>query len=400
MKSLTILGATGSIGVQTLDVISEHPKRFKIIALTAYKQIDRLFHQCVKFNPVYAVVSNETLAENLQQRLRAASVKTEVLYGSDALAFVASLDEIDTVMAAIVGAAGLLPTLAAIKAKKQILLANKEALIMAGPLLIEEAQHAQVTLLPVDSEHNAIFQCLCAQDQHELGKVGKNITKVILTASGGALRDKSLEELVVATPAEACEHPTWNMGCKISIDSATLMNKGFEVIEAYYLFGLSLKQIEVVLHPQSIVHSLVEYPDASMLAQMASPDMRIPISYVLAWPQRINNSAKSLDLLKIGRLDFLPIDEERYPCLGLAYKALQIGGTATTILNAANEIAVQAFQEGKIYFTDIAKLNHAVLEKIHSRPASNLNIILEDDNLAREIAKEMILKHYSALFET
>lgn len=394
MKSLTILGATGSIGVNTLDVISEHPSRFKVIALTAHYNIDLLFQQCLRFNPTYAVVGSENLSENLQHRLRAESLKTEVLFGREALAFVASLDEVDTVMAAIVGAAGLLPTLAAIKAKKQVLLANKEALVMAGPLFIEEAQRAQISLIPVDSEHNAIFQCL--QGQVAAGSTCKSLAKIILTASGGALRHKSLEQLAVMTPAQACQHPNWRMGRKISVDSATLMNKGFEVIEAYFLFGLALDQIEVVLHPQSIVHSFVEYLDGSLLAQLGCPDMRIPISYALSFPERINNSVASLDLLKIGRLDFLAIDEKRYPCLNLAYQALRIGGTATTMLNAANEIAVQAFLDGKINFTDIAKLNQDVLEKIHSRPVSNLNIILEDDNLAREIAKEMILKHYSA----
>lgn len=394
MKSVTILGATGSIGINTLDVISKHPTRFKIIALTAHYNIDLLFQQCLRFNPVYAVVSSENLSENLQRRLHAESSKTRVLFGSDALAFVASLDEVDTVMAAIVGAAGLLPTLAAVKAKKQVLLANKEALVMAGPLFIEEAQRAQITLIPVDSEHNAIFQCI--QGQVLPGKVCTSLEKIILTASGGALRHKSLEQLPDATPTQACQHPNWRMGRKISVDSATLMNKGFEVIEAYFLFGLTLNQIEVVLHPQSIVHSLVEYSDGSVLAQLGNPDMRVPISHALAFPERIDNSAARLNLLKIARLDFLEIDEKRYPCLNLAYQALQIGGTATTILNAANEIAVQAFLDSKIYFTDIAKLNQEVLEKLHSRPVSNLSIILEDDNLAREIAKEMILKHYSA----
>lgn len=394
MKSLTILGATGSIGVSTLDVINQHPTRFNVIALTAHYNIDLLFQQCLRFKPIYAVVGSENLCENLQQRLRAESVKTQVLFGRDALAFVASLDEVDTVMAAIVGAAGLLPTLAAIKAKKQILLANKEALVMAGSLFIEEARRVQTTLVPVDSEHNAIFQCL--HGQVAPGSACKNLAKIILTASGGALRHKPLEQLSATTPAQACQHPNWRMGRKISVDSATLMNKGFEVIEAYFLFGLTLEQIEVVLHPQSIVHSFVEYLDGSLLAQLGSPDMRISISYALAFPERITNSVTSLDLLKVARLDFLAIDEKRYPCLNLAYQALRIGGTATTILNAANEIAVQAFLDGKIYFTDIAKLNQDVLEKIHSRPVTNLGIILEDDNLAREIAKEMILKHYSA----
>jgi 1-deoxy-D-xylulose-5-phosphate reductoisomerase len=395
MKSLTILGATGSIGINTLEVISQHPTLFNVIALTAHYNIDLLFQQCVRFNPNYAVVGSENLCQDLQQRLRAESLKTEVLFGREALAFVASLDEVDTVMAAIVGAAGLLPTLAAIKAKKQLLLANKEALVMAGPLFIEEAQRAKITLIPVDSEHNAIFQCL--HGQAIPGSACKSLAKIILTASGGALRHKSLKQLHTTTPAQACQHPNWRMGRKISVDSATLMNKGFEVIEAYFLFGLALDQIEVVLHPQSIVHSLVEYLDGSILAQLGSPDMRIPIAYALAFPERITNSATTLNLLKVARLDFLPIDEKRAPCLGLAYQALRIGGTATTILNAANEIGVQAFLDGKISFTDIAKLNQDVLEKIHSRPVSNLSVILEDDNLAREIAKEMILKHYNSL---
>jgi 1-deoxy-D-xylulose-5-phosphate reductoisomerase len=394
MKFLTILGATGSIGINTLEIIREHPTRFKVIALTAHDNIDLLFKQCLEFKPTYAVVSNKILSGSLQRRLRAESLKTEVLFGRDALERVSSLPEVDMVMAAIVGAAGLLPTLAAIKAKKQVLLANKEALIMAGPLFIKEAQQANIRLLPVDSEHNAIFQCM--HGQVTLGSHCKNLKKIILTASGGALRDKSLKELSHATPQQACQHPNWCMGPKISVDSATLMNKGFEVIEAYFLFGLMLDQIEVVLHPQSIVHSFVEYRDGSVLAQLANPDMRIPISYVLAFPERIHNSVDSLDLLKIGRLDFLALDHERYPCLNLAYQALRIGGTATTILNAANEIAVQAFLDGKISFTDITRLNQDVLEKIHSRPMTDIHIIFEDDNLAREIAKEMILKHYSA----
>ena len=393
MKSLCILGATGSIGTHTLDVISEHPLHFKVVALSAHYNIDLLFQQCLKFTPRYAVVRSQSLAEDLRKRLLAVALKTEVLFGEEALNFIASLDTVDTVVAAIVGAAGLFPTLAAIQSKKQVLLANKEALIMAGPLLIEEALRAKISLIPIDSEHNAIFQCL--HGQVTPGNCGNTLKKIILTASGGALRHKPFDQLQRATPAQASQHPNWTMGQKISIDSATLMNKGFEVIEAYFLFGLSPDKIEVVLHPQSIVHSFVEFLDGSLLAQLGHPDMRIPISYALAFPERLSNAAFSLNLLKVGRLDFLPMDENRYPCLGLAYRALQIGGTATTILNAANEIAVQAFLEGKIYFTDIAKLNQEVLEKIHSRPISDLHVILEDDNLAREIAKEIILKHYS-----
>ncbi|WP_218813499.1 1-deoxy-D-xylulose-5-phosphate reductoisomerase [Rickettsiella endosymbiont of Dermanyssus gallinae] len=388
MKALTILGSTGSIGVNTLDIIGQHPDRFKIIALTAHHNIELLFKQCIQYKPTYVVVSTEKLADNLQQRLRERSLSTEVLFGAKALADVASLSEIDTVMAAIVGAAGLLPTLSAIKAKKQVLLANKEALVMAGPLFIEEAKRSQITLLPIDSEHNAIFQCLYGS--FEPGIPPKEVSKIILTASGGALRNKPLAQLKETTPLEACQHPNWVMGRKISIDSATLMNKGFEVIEAHFLFGLSPDQIEVVLHPQSIIHSLVEYLDGSMLAQLGSPDMRIPISYALAWPERLENAAARLDLLKVAQLDFKPIEAARYPCLDLAMQALKIGGTATTILNAANEIMVQAFLEGKIRFTEIASLNQQVLEKIHSRPVVSVEVILEDDSLARAVALEMV----------
>lgn len=388
MKHLTILGATGSVGIHTLDVIGQHTDRFKVIALTAHQNIELLFKQCMQHRPIYAVVSTKILAENLQQRLKAQSLKTKVLFGPDALVEVASLDEVDSVMAAIVGAAGLLPTLSAIKSKKQVLLANKEALVMAGPLFIEEAKRSGVALLPVDSEHNAIFQCLYGN--FEIGVSQKEISKVILTASGGAVRCKPLAQLQKTTPLEACQHPNWVMGRKISVDSATLMNKGFEVIEAHFIFGLSLEQIEVVLHPQSIVHSLVEYCDGSLLAQLSSPDMRIPISYALAWPERLTNSASCLDLLKLAQLDFEPINKKRYPCLDLAYQALRIGGTATTILNAANEVAVQAFLEEKINFTDIAELNKKVLEKIHSRPVTSIEVILDDDDFARAVALEIV----------
>jgi 1-deoxy-D-xylulose-5-phosphate reductoisomerase len=398
MKALTILGSTGSIGVNTLDIVSQHPDRFKVIALTAHHNIELLFKQCIQYKPTYVVVSTEKLADNLQQRLQAQSLNTAVLFGAKALAEVASLSEVDTVMAAIVGAAGLLPTLAAIKAGKQLLLANKEALVMAGPLFIEEAKRSQATLLPIDSEHNAIFQCLYGN--FKPGVSPKQVAKIILTASGGALRDKPLLQLAETTPLEACQHPNWTMGQKISVDSATLMNKGFEVIEAHFLFGLSLDKIEVVLHPQSIIHSLVEYDDGSVLAQLGSPDMRIPISYALAWPERLVNAAARLDLLQIAQLDFKAIEEDRYPCLALALQALKIGGTATTILNAANEIAVRAFLEGKISFTAIAVLNQQVLEKIHSRPVASIEVILEDDSLARAVALEMVENRLASLSDT
>lgn len=388
MKALTILGSTGSIGINTLDIVSQHPDRFKIIALTAHRNIELLFNQCIKYKPAYAVVSTEKLASDLQKRLQEKALKTHVFFGAKALADVASLPEVDAVMAAIVGAACLLPTLAAIKAKKQILLACKEVLVMAGPLIIQEVKNAQVTLLPIDSEHNAILQCM--HGNFEPGIPPEKVSKIILTASGGAFRDKPLAELSEATPLEACRHPNWTMGRKISVDSATLMNKGFEVIEAYFLFGLPLDKIEVVLHRQSIIHSLVEYLDGSMLAQLGSPDMRVPISYALDWPERLMNTAKRLDLIGGPPLEFESIEAVRYPCLDLAIQALKIGGTAPTILNAANEIMVQAFLEGKIRFTEIALLNQQVLEKIHSRPVINVETILEDDSLARAVALEIV----------
>lgn len=395
MKCLTILGATGSIGVHTLDVIRQYPDRFSVIALTAHHNIELLFKQCLQTMPSYAVVSTEPLAKNLQQRLREQSLKTKVLFGSKALTEVASLSEVDTVIAAIIGAAGLLPTLAAINAKKRVLLANREALVMAGNLLMEEAKRSQALLLPIDRGHNAIFQCLYRNTS--IGCAHQEISKLILTASGGALHNKPLEQLEEATPEQVCQHPNWTMEKKTRVDSATLMNKGFEVIEAYFLFGLTLEQIYVILHPQRIVYSLLEYRDGSCSAQLISPDSLHPISYALAWPERLANSASRFDLLEMARLDFQAIDEARYPCLNLAYQAIKIGGSATTILNAANEVVVQAFLEAKINFTDIARINKQVLEKIHSRPMTSIEVILEDDSLAREVALEMIgLKSYGS----
>lgn len=399
MKHLTLLGATGSVGSQTLEVIRQHPNAFKVIALTAHQNITLLHAQCIEFKPEYAVVETEEQAMCLQTQLRTAGIMTQVLFGPLGLEQVVSLSKVDTVMAAIVGAAGLLPLFAAIRAKKQILLANKEALVMAGMLVVEEAKRAQVEVLPVDSEHNAIFQCI-RNDKWILGEKPSDLSKVILTASGGAFRDRAPAQLAQVTPEEACCHPNWSMGKKISVDSATLMNKGFEVIEAAILFGLNAEQIDVVLHPQSFVHSFVEYIDGSVLAQLAQPDMRIPIAYALGWPGRLPNPAPKLDFNQMAKLEFSPIDFQRYPCLNLAYQALRCGGTAATILNAANEVAVTAFLAGKIKFTDIAYFNQQVFQQIQPQSAESIHVILEADRLARNITQTLILKSYGLVSDT
>jgi len=388
VKSIVILGSTGSIGVNTLDVVARHPEQFRVLALTAQKNIELLFEQCRRFNPQYVVVQHPEAAKQLQLKLKSIFSSTEVLMGEQALMEVASLSHAEIVMAAIVGAAGLMPTLAAIRAGKRVLLANKEALVMAGSLLMEEVYRHHAVLLPIDSEHNAIFQCLPSNFQ--IGNLYPGVRKIILTASGGAFRDLPISELAKVTPEQACAHPNWNMGRKITVDCATMMNKGLEVIEAYWLFGLPLEQIEVVLHPQSAIHSLVEYIDSSMLAQLGSPDMRIPIAHALAWPERIDNQAKSLDLLALQRLDFLTIDYERYPCLDLAYQALKTGGTATAILNAANEVAVEAFLNNEITFSKIFAICDETLRKVAHHTAASLEVILEDDHSARQWAKQLI----------
>lgn len=388
MKNISVLGSTGSIGVSTLDVIARNPDRFKVIALTAQKNIDLLFQQCTQFHPQYAVLQSEIAAAELRTRLQSTFHDVEVLSGDEALEQVAGLSDVNIVMAAIVGAAGLLPTLAAVRAGKRVLLANKEALVMAGSLFIEEVQRHGAELLPIDSEHNAIFQCL--PHDFEIGKKYSGIKKITLTASGGAFRDFPLSQLNDVTPAQACTHPNWNMGRKITVDCATMMNKGLEVIEAHWLFGSATEQIQVVLHPQSTVHSLVEYIDGSMLAQLGNPDMKTPIAHALAWPKRIQSGVESLDLLALSRLDFLPLDLIRFPCLNLAYQTLAAGGTASTILNAANEVAVQAFLDGLIRFTDIANICAKVLDEIASVPAANIEAILVADKTARQAAYSSI----------
>jgi len=385
---IAILGSTGSIGVNTLDVAARHPGRFRIVALTANTGVERLAGQCVRYRPDFAVMADADAAQQLAVRLKSAAPEVEVLSGVRGLERVAALDSVDFVMAAIVGAAGLLPSLAAARHGKRVLLANKEALVMSGDLFMQAVREHGATLLPIDSEHNAILQCL--PGDYVAGCVPRGVRRILLTASGGPFRTLPPGRLANVTPEQACAHPNWVMGRKISVDSATMMNKGLEVIEANRLFGLPLEQIDVVLHPQSVVHSLVEYRDGSVLAQLGNPDMRIPISHALGWPERIDSGAASLDLMAIGALQFEAPDLARYPCLPLAYAALQAGGTAPAILNAANEVAVQAFLEHRIPFTAIARVISDTLERCPSRAAGDLDVILADDTAARHSAAELI----------
>jgi len=384
MPTVTILGATGSIGVNTLDVISQHPECFKVFALTANRKVEVLAKQCIEWKPRYAVMVDESAAAELQQILQAQHINTEVLTGLPGLEFVAGHAETDYVMAAIVGAAGLLPTLAAARAGKRVLLANKEALVMSGQLFMDAIRDNNAELLPIDSEHNAIFQCM--PEDISKGLVKSGVKRIFLTASGGPFRTTPLHELHNMSPSQACAHPNWDMGRKISVDSATMMNKGLEVIEACWLFHTGPENIQVVLHPQSVVHSMVEYADGSVLAQLGNPDMRTPIAYALAWPERIEAGVERLNLFEIARLDFEPPDYQRFPCLRLAQEAMHSGGTATAILNAANEIAVQAFLDGHIQFTHIARIVEATLERVPHHDASTLEIILADDGDAREFS--------------
>jgi len=390
-RRLCILGSTGSIGQSTLAVVDVNPE-FEVTALSGHSNIDLLLQQCLKYHPKIAVVSRSEDAKTLAQSLRAAGSKVEVVWGADALSSAASDDSVDMVMAAIVGAAGLESTLAAARAGKTLLLANKESLVMSGDLLFREIKASGATLIPIDSEHNAIFQCLPQNLAGQSEETTRYVSKIALTASGGPFLDRPLNEFGDITPAQACKHPTWSMGRKISVDSATMMNKGLEFIEASLLFGLTPHQIEVLIHPQSTVHSLVYYKDGSVLAQLGSADMRIPIAYGMAYPRRIESGAAPLDLIAAGSLDFFEPDYERFPCLKLGIDAALQGGTMPTLLNAANEIAVEAFLAGQIKFIEIAELNEQVLTKIPCEPASSLAIIRDADLLARNITKELILK--------
>ena len=386
--NLTILGSTGSIGTSTLDVVARHPDQYRVTALTAQCKDEALFEQCVKFRPRYAVLLDEAAAARLAQKIAAAGLATEVLCGVGELERVASLPEVDAVMAAIVGAAGLRPTLAAARAGKKILLANKETLVMAGALFMDAVRASGSVLLPIDSEHNAIFQSLPHNYSGDLAASG--VSKILLTASGGPFRNTPLSDLHDVTPEQACAHPKWVMGRKISVDSATMMNKGLEVIEAHWLFNAPAEAIQVVVHPQSVVHSLVQYVDGSVLAQMGNPDMRTPIACALAYPERIASGVEPLDLFEVATLDFTVPDFVRFPCLALAYLALRLGGTAPAVLNAANEIAVAAFLDKQISFLAIPQLIAGVLTSIPVSAANTLDDVLNADAAARATALERV----------
>jgi 1-deoxy-D-xylulose-5-phosphate reductoisomerase len=388
VRHLTILGSTGSIGVSTLDVVARHPDRFQIIALTANNSAEKMLEQCRRFQPRYAVMLDAASAEQLQTSTRAAGLATEVLWGVESLEKVASLPEVDSVMAAIVGAAGIRPTFAAARASKQVLLANKETLVMAGRIFMDVVKQHHATLLPIDSEHNAIFQSLPQYFTGNLAAVG--VRRILLTASGGPFRQAPLAALEQVTPEQACAHPNWVMGRKISVDSATMMNKGLEVIEAHWLFDATPEQIQVVIHPQSVIHSMVEYVDGSVLAQLGNPDMRTPIAHALGFPERIETGVTPLDMFKIARLDFEEPDFTRFPCLGLAYRALAAGGSAPAILNAANEVAVESFLKRRMPFTAIPVMIEQVMQTVSHKDIATLEDVLAADRVARETAHEWL----------
>ncbi len=392
-QRLTILGATGSIGASTLDVVSRHPGRFEVMALTGHRRLDVLEAQCRKHRPRYAVVGDATGAKHLASAL--AGTGTEVLAGVDALNQVAALPEVDVVMAAIVGAAGLSPTLAAVRSGKKVLLANKEVLVMAGGVFMAEVVRCGAILLPIDSEHNAVFQSLPRDFVGNLPASG--VRKILLTASGGPFRTTPIDRLAEVTPDQACAHPNWAMGRKISVDSATMMNKGLEVIEAHWLFNAAPEQIEVVIHPQSIVHSLVQYVDGSVVAELGNPDMRTPIAHALAYPDRIESGVRSLDLFEVMQLNFEKPDLQRFPCLALAYRALATGGTAPAVLNAANEVAVAEFLDGALPFLSIADVISSTLDTVSVRPIESLDDVLTADEegriAARQAVKQVAKRH-------
>lgn len=383
-QHVTILGATGTIGLNTLDVISQHPERFSIFALTANSNVNGMFTLCQQFNPKYAVMLNESAAQTLFEQLKSVGSHTQVLHGEAALCEVSAHVEVNIVMAAIVGAAGLHPAMAAANAGKRVLLANKETLVMAGNLFMQAVEQGGATLLPIDSEHNAIFQVMPQNKQPTLSSMG--VKRVLLTASGGPFRNASLAELKVVTRAQALNHPNWVMGPKITIDSATMMNKGLEVIEAHWLFNALPSQIEVVVHPQSVIHSMVEYIDGSVLAQLGNPDMRTPIAYGLGYPERLHSGVSSLDLILTARLDFCAPNLTHFPCLRIAYEALNAGGTAPAILNAVNEVAVEAFLADKIGFMDIPELIETVLSSSNFKPVVSIKQLVAVDEEARQNA--------------
>jgi len=388
MRSLTILGATGSIGKSTLDVVMRHPDRFRVAALTAHSQVEPMLAACQMVNPSYAVMSLPAAAAQLKQRLNDCGSHVEVLSGEAALSEVSALPEVDTVMAAIVGAAGLPPTLAAAHAGKRVLLANKEALVMAGPLFLRAVREGGGMVVPIDSEHNAILQCLPGRFNGDWAADG--VRRIFLTASGGPFRTTPLSALQAVTPEQACAHPNWVMGRKISVDSATMMNKGLEVIEAHYLFNANAEAIEVVVHPQSVIHSMVEFVDGSVIAQMGNPDMRTPIAHALAFPERIESGVRSLNFFDLAGLHFERPDLARFPCLRLAYEALRMGGIMPAVLNAANEVAVARFLEGGLRFDRIAQVIEAVLMRVEHRVSQSLEDVFDADRRAREAAMQVL----------
>nr|WP_290444852.1 MULTISPECIES: 1-deoxy-D-xylulose-5-phosphate reductoisomerase [unclassified Pseudomonas] len=390
-QRITVLGATGSIGLSTLDVIARHPERYQVFALSGYSRIDELLALCVRHRPAFAVVPSAEAAARLRDGLAAAGCATEVLEGEAGLCQVASASEVDAVMAAIVGAAGLRSTLAAVEAGKKVLLANKEALVMSGALFMDAVRRSGSVLLPIDSEHNAIFQCMPGDFARGLGNVG--VRRILLTASGGPFRDTPAEALLNVTPEQACAHPNWSMGRKISVDSASMLNKGLELIEACWLFDAKPSQVEVVVHPQSVIHSLVDYIDGSVLAQLGNPDMRTPISNALAWPERIDSGVAPLDLFAIARLDFQAPDEQRFPCLRLARQAAEAGNSAPAVLNAANEVAVDAFLQGRIRFPEIASMIEQVLDQEPVVSLPTLEAVFAADQRARELSREWLRRH-------
>jgi len=386
MQRITILGATGSIGVSTLDVLARHPEQYQVHALSAHSRVDELAAQCRQFKPQRAVVGSPEAAAQLSRLLEGLPI--DVAYGEAALCDIASSADTDTVMAAIVGAAGLAPTLAAARAGKKVLLANKEALVMSGQLFMDAVREHKATLLPIDSEHNAIFQSLPSNYARQPDASG--VAKILLTASGGPFLNRAVETLENVTPEEACKHPNWAMGRKISVDSATMMNKGLEVIEAHWLFGAPADRIEVVIHPQSVIHSMVSYVDGSVLAQLGNPDMRTPIAHALAYPERIESGVAQLDLTAMAALQFYPPDFARFPCLALAFDALRAGGTAPALLNAANEVAVEAFLERRIGFRDIDRVVRRVMDENTHGAAHDIAAVMAQDERARAAAGQIV----------
>ncbi|MBV7547681.1 1-deoxy-D-xylulose-5-phosphate reductoisomerase [Pseudomonas sp. PDM26] len=390
-QQITVLGATGSIGLSTLDVIARHPDRYQVFALSGFTRLSELLALCVRHVPRFAVVPEVAAARTLQDDLRAAGLSTRVLVGEEGLCQVASDPEVDTVMAAIVGAAGLRPTLAAVEAGKKILLANKEALVMSGALFMQAVRKSGSVLLPIDSEHNAIFQCMPLDYARGLEAVG--VRRILLTASGGPFRQTPMAELAHVSPDQACAHPNWSMGRKISVDSASMMNKGLELIEACWLFDARPSQVEVVVHPQSVIHSLVDYVDGSVLAQLGNPDMRTPIANALAWPERIDSGVAPLDLFAIARLDFQAPDEERFPCLRLARQAAEAGNSAPAMLNAANEVAVAAFLDERVRYPEIASIIEEVLNLEPVVAVGDLEAVFTADAKARLLAGQWLSRH-------